>query len=139
MTDIHGPRRDSQGNKKTSRLDDVCPDMWKHMSDAARINAKNVLIRQDDDERDYEFRAPTLLRETTVRREDLTRELHGEPGVSQPTEPTDDAEARADFWSIQGGFIFRHHNEPRVQLYVPKEETFPIPRKYIDVSHDSWY
>ena len=26
-----------------------------------------------------------------------------------------------------------HHNEPRVQLYVPKEETFPIPLKYIDV------
>ena len=26
-----------------------------------------------------------------------------------------------------------HHNEPRVQLDVPKEETFPIPLKYIDV------
>ena len=45
---------------------------------------------------------------------------------SQPTESTDDAEARADFWSIQGDFIYRHHNEPRVQLHVPKEETFPI-------------
>ena len=27
----------------------------------------------------------------------------------------------------------RHHIEPRVQLYVPIEETFPIPLKYIDV------
>ena len=45
---------------------------------------------------------------------------------SQPTESTDDAEARADFWSIQGDFIYRHHHEPRVQLHVPKEETFPI-------------
>ena len=27
---------------------------------------------------------------------------------------TDDAEARADFWSIQSDFIYRHHNEPRV-------------------------
>ena len=35
------------------------------------------------------------------------------------------------FWSIGGDFIYRHHNEPRVQLYVPKEETFPIPLKYI--------
>ena len=26
----------------------------------------------------------------------------------------DDAEARADFWSIQGDFIYRRHNEPRV-------------------------
>ena len=44
----------------------------------------------------------------------------------------DDAEARADFCSIQGDFIYRHHNELRVQLHVPKEETFPIPLKYID-------
>ena len=52
---------------------------------------------------------------------------------SQPTEE-DDAEAQKDFWSIQGDFIYRHHTEPRVQLYVPKEETFPIPLKYIDVT-----
>ena len=48
---------------------------------------------------------------------------------SQPAEPTDDAEARADFWSIQGDFIYRHHNEFRVQLNVPKEEIFLIPLK----------
>ena len=58
----------------------------------------------------------------------------GESGESQPTESTDDAEARADFLSIQGDFIHRHHNEPRVQLYVPKEETFPVPRKHIGVT-----
>ena len=28
----------------------------------------------------------------------------------------------------------RHHVERRVKLYVPKEETFPIPTKYIDVT-----
>ena len=27
-----------------------------------------------------------------------------------------------------------HHVEPRVQLYVPKEESFPIPLQYIDVT-----
>ena len=31
-------------------------------------------------------------------------------------------------------FIHSHHNEPRVQLFVPKEETFPILLKYIDVT-----
>ena len=31
------------------------------------------------------------------------------------------------FWSIRGDFIYRHHTEPRVLLYVPKEETFFIP------------
>ena len=102
-------------------------------------------MRQKDDEfifqvadgtaklsgRDYEFREPTLGREPTVRSEDLSGEIQGESGESQLAEPTDDAEARADFWSIQGDFIYRHHNEPRVQLYVPKEETFPIPLRYI--------
>ena len=29
--------------------------------------------------------------------------------------------------------IYRHHIEPRLQLYVPKEESFPIPLKYIHV------
>ena len=37
-------------------------------------------------------------------------------GESQPTESKDDAEARADFWSILADFIYRHHNETRVQL-----------------------
>ena len=39
---------------------------------------------------------------------------------------------RADFWSIQGDFICRHHKEPGVHLCVPKEETFPIQLKHID-------
>ena len=37
------------------------------------------------------------------------------------------------FGSIQGDFIYRHHNEPQVQLHVPKEETFRIPLKYFVV------
>ena len=84
--------------------------------------------------RDYEFWVPTLRREQLVRSGDLSGEIQGESEESQPAEPTDDAEARTDFWSIQGDFIYRHHTEPRVQLYVPKEETFSIPRNYIDVT-----
>ena len=37
----------------------------------------------------------------------------------------------------KGDFIFRHHNELRVQLHVPKEETFSIPQKYIDVTRST--
>ena len=106
-----------------------------------RINANEVLITQEDEfifpvaegtanlsGRDDEFREPTL-RAGTGRKERsfFSEELQGESGGSQPTEPTDDAEARADFWSIQGDFISRHHNELRVQLFLPKEETFPVP------------
>ena len=46
----------------------------------------------------------------------------------------DDEEAKNDSWSITGEFIYRHHVEPRDKLYVPKEESFPIPLKYIDVT-----
>ena len=51
------------------------------------------------------LREPTLRREPTVRSEDFSRGPQGESGESQPTEPTDDAEVRADFWSMQGDFI----------------------------------
>ena len=30
-------------------------------------------------------------------------------------------EAKNDFWTITREFIYRHHVEPRVKLYVPKE------------------
>ena len=35
---------------------------------------------------------------------------------------------------MSGNFIFRHYVESRVKLYSPREESFPIPLKYIDVS-----
>ena len=35
---------------------------------------------------------------------------------------------------MSGSFIYRHHVEPRVKLYSPSEESFPIPLKYIDVT-----
>ena len=116
-----------------------------------RIKPQEVLISEKGDEfifpvadgtaklsvRDYDFREPTQRREQTVRNEDFSGELEGESAESQPTESTDDAEARADFLSIQGDFIHRHHNEPRVQLYVPKEETFPVPRKHTGVTRST--
>ena len=35
---------------------------------------------------------------------------------------------------MSGNLIYRHHVEPRVKLYSPRGESFPIPVKYIDVS-----
>ena len=35
---------------------------------------------------------------------------------------------------MSGNFIYRHDVEPRVKLYSPRQESFPIPLKYIDVS-----
>ena len=75
--------------------------------------------------RDHKFREPNPRQEQPVKSEDLNGELHGEPEGPQPTESKDDAEAWKDVWSTLGDFINRHHSEPRVQLYVPKEENIP--------------
>ena len=67
--------------------------------------------------------------------EDLREELQGNSEKFQPTDSTKDhAEARNDFWSMKGDNIYRDHVEPRVRLFVPKEETFPSLLKYIDVT-----
>ena len=39
-----------------------------------------------------------------------------------------------DFWSMSGSFMYRHHVEPRVKLYSPREESLPVPLKYIDAA-----
>ena len=87
--------------------------------------------------RDYEFQEPTLRRESTVRRERLSGESRGDREEFQPEESKDDAEIRNDLWSIQRDFIYRHHIEPRVQLYVPGEESFPVPLIFFDVTRST--
>ena len=86
---------------------------------------------------DQELRTSTLIRDHPIRGEDQ-RYFLGESEGSSPPPPQDSyldaGEARNDFWSISGNFIYRHHVEPRVKLYSPREESFPTPRKYIDVS-----
>ena len=78
-----------------------------------------------------------MTRDHTIRGEGQ-KDFLGESEGSPPSPPQDSypdaVEARNDFWSMSGNFIYRHHVEPRVKLYMPKEESFPIPMKYIDVS-----
>ena len=46
-----------------------------------------------------------------------------EGSLPQPHDSFPDAgEAINDFWSMSGSFIYRHHVEPRVKLYSPREE-----------------
>ena len=68
---------------------------------------------------------------------ELTKDFLGESEGSLPPPHDsfpDASEAMNDFWSMSGNFIYRHHVEPRVKLYSPREESFPIPLKYIDVT-----
>ena len=59
------------------------------------------------------------------------------PNPLQDDSTRDDAEAKNDFWFLTGDFIYRHHVETRVKLYVPREESFLIPLKYIHVARNT--
>ena len=78
-----------------------------------------------------------MIRDHPTRGEDQ-RDFLGESDGSPPPLPQDSlldaGDAMNDFWSMSGNFICRHHVEPRVKLYSPREESFPIPHKHMDVS-----
>ena len=85
---------------------------------------------------DQELRTLTLIRERPIRGEsrfDFLGESEGSLPPPQDSLP-DASEAINDFWSMSGSFIYRHHVEPRVKLGSPREESIPVPLKYIDVS-----
>ena len=76
-----------------------------------------------------------MRREQLVRSEDLREENFkaSRKGLNRQKQKMTLKPGKT-IWSIEGDFIYRHHTEPRVQLYVPKEETYPIPLKHIDVT-----
>ena len=114
-----------------------------------RLNAKEVIFPQKGEftfpiadgriktpGEDQELRTSTLIRPRPSRGEGHIDFL----GESERSFPQNHdslpvaGEAINDFWSMSGSFIYRHHVEPRVELYSPREESFPIPLKYIDVT-----
>ena len=112
-----------------------------------RLNAKEVIFPKEKGE--FIFQSQMDESKTLGGDQDLRtsrhRPIQGDSGVDflgesegslpQPHDSFPDAgEARNDFWSMSGNFIYRHHVEPRVKLHSPREESFPIPLKYIDVS-----
>ena len=107
-----------------------------------RLNAKEVifpketgkLISQVADVRlkfiggDQELRASTLKREHPIRGEGQRDFLGESEGSLPPPHDSfrDAGEAINDFWSMS--------EKPRVKLNSPREESFLIPLKYIDLS-----
>ena len=76
------------------------------------------------------LRTSTLIRDRPDRGEEQGSsqgESDGSSSTPLRDSPRYDGEARNDFWSISSDFTYRHHVEPRVKLYEPKEESFPIP------------
>ena len=106
-----------------------------------RLNAKEVIFPKEGefifpiaDGRirtsggNQDLRTSTLIRHRPIQGEsniDFLGESEGsfpQPHDSLPVA----GEAMNDFWSMSGSFIYRHHVEPRVKLYSPREESFPF-------------
>ena len=85
---------------------------------------------------DQELRTSFLVRHRQIQgRRNIDFLGESEGCLPQPQDSLPDAgEAINDFCSMSGNFIYRHHVEPRVKLYSPREESFPFPLKSIDVS-----
>ena len=85
---------------------------------------------------DQDLRTCTSIRHGPIQGESHIGFLgESEGSLPPPYDSFPDAgDAINDFWSMSGNFKNRHHVEPRVKLYSPREESFPIPLKYIDVS-----
>ena len=114
-----------------------------------RLNAKEVIFPKENgkfifpvaDGRiklsggDQELRTSTLVRHRPIQEGNIDFLGESEGSLPQPHDSLPVAgEAMNDFWSMSGSFIYRHHVEPRVKHYSPREESFPIPLKYIDVT-----
>ena len=116
---------------------------------AKRLNAKEVLTPMSGEKLkfpiadgtvklsggDQVLRTSTSVRDRPDRGEEQGN-LRGESDGSSSTPPRNslwyDGEVKNDFWSISVNFIYRHHAE--LKLYVPREQSFPIPLQYIDVT-----
>ena len=114
-----------------------------------RLNAKEVIFPKEGEftfpiadgriktpGEDQDLRTSTLTRHRPIQGESHVDFLgESEGSLPHPHDSLPDAgEATNDFWSSSGNFIYRHNVEPTVKLYSPREESFPIPLKYIDVT-----
>ena len=78
---------------------------------------------------DQDLRTSTLIWHGPIQGEsniDFLGESEGSLPQAEDSLP-DAGEAIHDFWSMSGNFTYRHHVEPRVKLYSPREESFPVP------------
>ena len=109
---------------------------------ARRLNAKEVTVPKNGEHfifpsadgtvkmsgGDQVFRKSTLIRDHTERGEERIGDLLGRigRGLNHQTQLTADSEARNDYWTIPGNYIYRHHVQPRVKLHdVPERRISP--------------
>ena len=109
-----------------------------------RLKAKEVIFHKENGNfiftiedgrikplgRDQDLRTSTLIRHRPIQGESHLDFLGESEGSLPPPHDSflDACEAMNGFWSMSGNFIYLHHVQPRVKLYSPREESFPISR-----------
>ena len=101
-----------------------------------RLNAKEVIFPKEGEftfpiadgriklpEGDQDRRTSTSIRQRPFPGDSHVDFLGESEGSLPPPHDSlpDAGEAINDFWSVSGNFIYRHHVEPRVKLYSPRE------------------
>ena len=77
---------------------------------------------------DQDLRTSTLIRDHPIRGEEqgnLRGESDGSSSIPFQDSPLCDGDARNDFWSMSGNFIYRHHVEPRVKTLLSERRIIP--------------
>ena len=59
--------------------------------------------------------------------------LQAEADANAEPQVDDGAPHVLDTWQVNNDVVIRVHNRPREALYVPSDDDFPIPTRYIDV------
>ena len=110
-------------SKRLNAKEVIFPKQGEFIFSSRRWTNKNFRRRSGPENIHLRTASTNSRRESNI---DFLGESEG--SLPQPQDSLKDAgEAINDFWSMSGSFIYRHHVEPRVKLYSPREESFPIP------------
>ena len=114
-----------------------------HREDLGNLSTSNVhTMRFKNPEVTLEGNASLPSADESLKPMDLLRSCRSKQSAKGNVEADKEAtyertiieQANGDgYWRRSGDFSYRHHEVLQLKLYVPTEETFPTPMKYVDV------
>ena len=109
-------------SKRLSAKEVIFPKENRKIYFSCRRDGRIKLLGGDQD-----LRTCTSIRHRPIQGDSHVDFLGESEGSLPPPHDSfpDAGEAINEIWSMSGNFIYRHHVEPRVKLYSPREESFP--------------
>ena len=97
--------------------------------------AADVVLQQPDEpipEKKMRLTKKVRLKQLQECRERQAKEDEEEKENQRQQENMQDQHSE-DYWTSTRDSLIRHHKTPRTQLFIPTEESSPIPLKYLDI------